>query len=108
MKKMVVAVGVVAALAFAFSLAHAQFGGIKVPTSVQDVADAPGEMDYEYCKTLKSKYENNMDYNSGNIASRLGGEKNVSHSKDMKNWQRKTFGHEIVTVLKDLKGKNNR
>ncbi len=27
---------------------------------------------------------------------------------DMKNWQRKTFGHEIVTVLKDLKGKNNR
>ncbi len=27
---------------------------------------------------------------------------------DLKNWQRKTFGHEIVTVLNDLKGKNKR
>jgi len=62
----VVAVAAIATNGFAF-------GGIKVPTSVGDVADAPGDMALEACKGWESQHENNTAYNMNNIRGQMKG-----------------------------------
>ena len=61
-----VAVGAIASKGFAF-------GGIKVPTSVGDVADAPADMALEACKQWESQHENNTNFTMMNIRKEMRG-----------------------------------
>ncbi len=85
MKKVLIAVMVAAAGLFFVSVAGAQFGNIKVPTSVSDVQGNVSEVEYTQCKDLIGKYDNNVDYTSKNLFNLLESNKDVrlvKYSKD--------------------------
>ena len=61
-----VAVGAIASKGFTF-------GGINVPSSISDVADAPADMALEACKGWEGQHENNTNYNMMNIRKQMKG-----------------------------------
>jgi hypothetical protein len=85
--KRAIAVAAVLAVAglFVVSVANAQFGGIKVPTSVSDVADAPKDVAYDSCNTWANGHKDNVKFNSTNIKGELG--KDCTNQIVSKDWQ---------------------
>ena len=86
MKKLAVAVAVVAAAFFAFSVANAQFGNVKVPTSVGDVKSNVDNVEYDSCNGIAKSYNDNIKFNSTNIKRELDSKKNLSYMKTSKDW----------------------
>ncbi len=74
MRKIMIGMAVLAVVIFAAGVSFAGFGGIKVPTSVSDVTDAPKDAAYDECKVWASGHKNNMSFNSTNIESAMGSE----------------------------------
>ena len=84
MKKILVGVGVLALVVFAFSLAQAQFGGItkKIPGS-GDVQKAL----MDDCRNKASFYRNNQSFNSSSLPTELQKNSDFSLYKVTTDWK---------------------
>lgn len=86
MKKLAVAVVVLAAAFIALSIANAQFGNVKVPTSTSDVKSNIDSVEYDQCNGIAKSYDNNVKFNSTNIKKELDSKKQLSYLKTSKDW----------------------